>query len=163
MDIVHKTDYNVKREIIFQLYGMEGIGIYWYLIEWLYQLNGFLKKEDIYLFCSHFKTNYQTTLGVLLQICYYYKYIKDGIEIDIYYNKAIIDEIEHRCEVRFRRRERARKIKELEDEKYKKIPDIVREQFKRNYKQKLKEERFIKKYLDQMNGVKERKYERNES
>lgn len=147
MRIVHDPK-NSKRKDVLHLFGFEGLGIYWTLIEWLYDLKGYLKKEEIDKFISFYNAKYEMTVQIVLILCETMKVKNsDGAYETIYYNYNIIRAVNAMQERARATNEVKRKVKEVEMEKLKKIPVKARTDAIKSYYAAKEQKKFVKNYL----------------
>lgn len=161
MRIVHDPT-NSKRADVLHLFGFEGLGIYWTLIEWLYDLKGYFKKEDINRFINFYNANYETTVKIVLIICETMKVKNsDGVFELYYYNYNIMQQIENMAKRGIAKGIAVRKVKELELAKFKKVPVRTRDEAIKAYYAVKQQKKFVRNYLKKQQG--KVRYKENES
>lgn len=82
---------------------MEGVGIYWSLIETLYELNGYLKEDDLEAFCFNEHIEMEKVKQVLNLANFQYDKIKG------YYSNGVLERINQREEYCAKQKEKADK------------------------------------------------------
>ena len=82
---------------------MEGVGIYWSLIETLYELNGYLKEDDLETFCFNEHIEIEKVKQVLKLANFQYDKNKG------YYANGVLERIKQREEFCVKQKEKADK------------------------------------------------------
>lgn len=133
--------------------GMEGIGIYWCLLECLYELNGYLKEDDLETFCFNEHIDVEKVKNVLKIANFKFDKEKG------YYSNGILERINKREEYCLKQKEKANKRwnnnQQTKEKKQAPVPDWYTEDY-----QKEQEESFNKNKqnaLDSLNKLKENK------
>lgn len=133
--------------------GMEGIGIYWCLLECLYELNGFLKEDDLETFCFNEHIEIDKVKNVLKIANFKFDKEKG------YYSNGILERINKREEYCLKQKEKANKRwsnnNQTKEKKTAPVPDWYTEEYKKE-----QEEQFNKNKqnaLDSLNKLKENK------
>lgn len=133
--------------------GMEGIGIYWCLLECLYELNGYLKEDDLETFCFNEHIEIDKVKNVLKIANFKFDKEKG------YYSNGILERINKREEYCLKQKEKANKRwnnnQQIKEKKQAPVPDWYTEDY-----QKEQEESFNKNKqnaLDILNKLKENK------
>ena len=133
--------------------GMEGIGIYWCLLECLYELNGYLKEDDLETFCFNEHIEIDKVKNVLKIANFKFDKEKG------YYSNGILERINKREEYCLKQKEKANKRwnnnQQTKEKKQAPVPDWYTEEY-----QKEQEESFNKNKqnaLDILNKLKENK------
>lgn len=133
--------------------GMEGIGIYWCLLECLYELNGFLKEDDLETFCFNEHIEIDKVKNVLKIANFKFDKEKG------YYSNGILERINKREEYCLKQKEKANKRwnnnNQTKEKKVAPVPDWYTEKY-----EKEREEQFNKNKqnaLDSLNKLKENK------
>lgn len=74
-----------------RLYGLEGIGIYWCLVEMLYENKGKLENEDLKIFSDFYKVDMEKVIGVcnLCFLSFGNKYVSDRVTDNLYKGKKV--------------------------------------------------------------------------
>ena len=138
--------------------GMEGVGIYWCLLECLCELNGYLKEEDLETFCFNEHISIDKIKNVLKIANFKYDKTKG------YYSSGILERISKREEFCAKQKEKA--DKRWEKEKQKKVAPVPEwyEQHQKQINEKLNQEEFEKNKqikLDSLKEVKEKLFNEN--
>ena len=133
--------------------GMEGIGIYWCLLECLYELNGYLKEDDLETFCFNEHIEIDKVKNVLKIANFKFDKEKG------YYSNGILERINKREEYCLKQKEKANKRwsnnNQAKEKKQAPVPDWYTEEY-----EKEREENFNKNKqnaLDSLNKLKENK------
>lgn len=111
--------------------GMEGIGIYWCLIEVLYELNGYLKEEDLETFCFNEHVDFDK-VKLVLKLANFKVDKENG-----YYSNGVLERIKKREEFCKEQKKKAQK-RWSKEKKQAPVPDWYPEYEKEN--QEVKQE-----------------------
>ncbi len=137
---------------------MEGIGIYWCLIEFMYEQNGFLTENDLKVLCFNEHLEIEKVRQVLKLAKFKYDKIKG------YYSNGVLERIDKREE--FCKKQKEKADKRWEKEKQKKVAPVPEwyEQHQKQINEKLNQEEFEKTKqikLDSLKEVKEKLFNEN--
>ena len=104
--------------------GMEGIGIYWCLLECLYELNGYLKEYDLETFCFNEHVDIVKVKNVLKLANFKFDKEKG------YYSNGVLERINKREEFCLKQKEKAdKRWSKVKEKKQAPIPDWYTEDY----------------------------------
>lgn len=133
--------------------GMEGIGIYWCLLECLYELNGFLKEDDLETFCFNEHIEIDKVKNVLKIANFKFDEEKG------YYSNGILERINKREEYCLKQKEKANKrwnnAQQTKEKKQAPVPDWYTEEYKKEQEESFNKNK--QNALDILNKLKENK------
>lgn len=116
--------------------GMEGIGIYWCLIECLYELNGYLKEDDLETFCFNEHVDIVKVKNVLKLANFKFDKEKG------YYSNGVLERINKREEFCLKQKEKAdKRWSKVKEKKQAPIPDWCTEEYLKEQQESFNEKK----------------------